>query len=110
MTAAAYSCEVRSASPSCYKTRVGNEMIYLSLSELGSNYEAEEVEYMICAVAKPLVSEGLFATPHFLTLPLKQHLYYHVNSGDRSIQTSLEGSHSIDDLPGPSTHANQGRR
>ena len=52
----------------CYKTRVGNEMIYLSLSGLGSNYEAEEVEYMICAVAKPLVSEGLFATPHFLTL------------------------------------------
>ena len=42
-------------------------MIYLSLSGLGSNYEAEEVEYMICAFAKPLVSQGLFATPRFLT-------------------------------------------
>ena len=40
--------------------------------------------------------------PHFLTLPLKQHLYYRVNSGDSSIQSSLEGSHSVDDLPGPS--------
>ena len=30
---------------SCYKTRVGNEMIYLSLSGLRSNYQGKEVEY-----------------------------------------------------------------
>ena len=66
-------------------------MMYLSSSGLRSNYEGES-RIHVCALAKPLVSPGCL--PHFPTLPLKQHLYYHVNSGDSSIQMSLEGSHS----------------
>ena len=50
-------------------------MMYLSLSGLGSNYEAEEVEYMFCAFAKPLVSQGLFATSHFLTKSMEVLVY-----------------------------------
>ena len=66
-------------------------MMYLSSSGLRSNYEGES-RIHVCAFAKPLVSQGCLS--HFPTLPLKQHLYYHVNSGDSSIQMSLEGSHS----------------
>ena len=42
---------------------------------------------------------GAFAKP-VLTLPLKQHLYYHVNSGDSSIQTSLEDSNTVRKVEG----------
>ena len=66
-------------------------MMYLSSSGLRSNYEGES-RIHVSALAKPLVSPGCL--PYFPTLPLKQHLYYHVNSGDSSIQMSLEGSYS----------------
>ena len=76
--------------------------LYLHLTTVSFVVLPQLRSLTVSSLGVTITPRGTQIQKHTATNQYVSYLYYHVNSGDSNIQMSLEGSHSIDNLPGPS--------